>query len=406
MQIIDSVWLKEIVYTIVSDIKKATTMNADDAWNMFCQEETLSNQMNGWLAPEKELVRCGRETESQDVTDSELPAPECSPIYISTKTKIGYLNQSVPLEDMFWAIPVLPSYAVPDIGIVKKEMKFKTTTKSALDKLLSKVDAIEKGPLVQQSVKTHLDEDGSIAFKDIRKVSVGICKKQMTSFRSKVKGAFFNCFAIILRLKWEGEFREMHIKVFNTGKLEIPGIPGVNTNEFLKAVLDCLVLCLKPVSQSLGLEVPIDYRHEYNETVLTNSNFSANYLVDREKLTQVLRQHYRILTTYDPCSYPGVQSKFYYVESRAVQDGRPLTESEANEPHIVVPVMVFRTGSVLIVGKFDDDVLMWVYDFMKDVLRNQYAVIQSGLSMEEPTTAEVQTRKTKKRFIKVLVKCG
>ena len=107
-----------------------------------------------------------------------------------------------------------------------------------------------------------------------------------------------------------------------------------------------------------------------------------------------------------PCSYPGVQSKFYYVESRAVQDGRPLTESEANEPHIVVPVMVFRTGSVLIVGKFDDDVLMWVYDFMKDVLRNQYAVIQSGLSMEEPTSAEVQTRKTKKRFIKVLVKCG
>ena len=50
--------------------------------------------------------------------------------------------------------------------------------------------------------------------------------------------------------------------------------------------------------------------------------------------------------------------------------------------------------------------LMWVYDFMKDVLRNQYAVIQSGLSMEEPTSAEVQTRKTKKRFIKVLVKCG
>ena len=155
----------------------------------------------------------------------------------------------------------MPSYAVPDIGIVKKEIKFKTTTKSALDKLLGfKVDAIEKGLLVQQSVKTHLDEDGSIAFKDIRKVSVGICKKQMTSFRSKVKGAFFNCFAIILRLKWEGEFREMHIKVFNTGKLEIPGIPGVNTNEFLKAVLDCLVLCLKPVSQSLGLEVPIDYR--------------------------------------------------------------------------------------------------------------------------------------------------
>jgi hypothetical protein len=68
--------------------------------------------------------------------------------------------------------------------------------------------------------------------------------------------------------------------------------------------------------------------------------------------------------------------------------------------------MVFRTGSVLIVGKFDDDVLMWVYDFMKDVLRDQYAVIQSGFAVEEKPETEVQTRKTKKRFIKVMVKCG
>lgn len=381
-------------------------MNADDAWNMFCQEEMLSTQTNGWLAPEQELVRCGERVKHQVGSDVLESAPECSPIYVSTKTKIGYLNQSVPLEDMFWAIPVLPSYAIPKIGIVKKEMKFKTTTKSALDALLDKVSAVEEGPLVQQSVKTHLDEDGSIAFKDIRKVSVGICKKQMTSFRSKVKGAFFNCFAIILRLKWEGDFREMHIKVFNTGKLEIPGIPGVNTDAFLRAVLDCLVLCLEPVSKSLNLETPIDYRREYNETVLTNSNFSANYLVDREKLTQVLRQQYRILTTYDPCSYPGVQSKFYYVESRAVQDGRPPSESEANLPYIAVPVMVFRTGSVLIVGKFDDDVLFWVYDFVKNVLRDQYALIQSGVAPEESVDSEVHSRKTKKRFIRVASKCG
>lgn len=376
-------------------------MNADDAWSMFCKEETLAKQMNGWLAPEKELVHRVPDVGVPIAEVTREQAPECSPIYVSTKTKIGYLNQSVPLEDMFWAIPVLRSYAVPEVGIVKKEMKFKTTTQEALDILLSKVANIEEGPLIQQSVKTHLDADGAIAFKDIRKVSVGICKKQMTSFRSKVKGAFFNCFAIILRLRWEGEFREMHIKVFNTGKLEIPGIPGVNTDAFLKAVLDCLITCLSPVSDTLGLTVPIDYRHDYNETVLTNSNFSANYLVDREKLTHVLRQQYRILTTYDPCSYPGVQSKFYYVESRAVQDGRPLSDAEADLPHIVVPVMVFRTGSVLIVGKFDDDVLMWVYKFVREVLKDQYAIVQSGLSSEERPNSDTHARKTKKRFIRV-----
>lgn len=368
-------------------------MNADDAWKEFCEFDDSESGVDSMIKAANDAKQIKQDE-----------APECSPIYISTKTKIGYLNQSIPLEDMFWAIDVLPSYATPSVGIVKKEMKFKNVSKDALDALISKIDNIPSGPYVQQNVKTHMETDGTMKFKDIRKVSVGLCKKQMTSFRSKVKGAFFNCFAIILRLEWEGQFKEMHIKVFNTGKLEIPGIPGVNTDKFMDAVLSCLVKCLTPISDKLGLKVPIDYRHDYNETVLTNSNFTANYLVDRERLTHILRQHYRILTTYDPCSYPGIQSKFYYVGSREYQDGRPLTEDETrmNERFIIVPVMIFRTGSVLIVGKFDDDVLMWVYDFIKSVLKEQYNNIQVGRQIEE-TTTDVQPRKSKKRFISINV---
>lgn len=363
-------------------------MNADEAWQEFCQDE--DEHTNKHLARKPEL--------------SKDQAPECSPIYISTKTKIGYLNQAIPLEEMFWAIDVVRSYALPVTGIVKKEMKFKTTSKEALKVLCDKVDAIAPGPFVQQSVKTHVDGDSAaMKFKDIRKVSVGLCRKQMKSFRSKAKGAFFNCFAVILRLKWEGQFKEMHVKVFNTGKLEIPGIPGTNTDLFLTTVLDNLVQALAPISEKLQLPLPLDYRRDYNETVLTNSNFTANYLIDREKLTHILRQKYRILTTYDPCSYPGVQSKFFFVSSREAQDGRPLTsvELEMEVPHIVVPVMVFRTGSVLIVGKFDDDVLFWVYDFVRTVLQEEFATIQAG-EIDTEQAENMPVRKNKKRFINVL----
>lgn len=366
-------------------------MAADDAWEEFCDADETACAFTA--LPKKENIR--------DFIDK---APECSPIYISTKTKIGYLNQHIPLEDIFWAINVLESYSTPTIGIIKKEMKFKTTNKEDLDALLEKIKQIPSGPYIQQSIKTHMDGDTNMKFKDIRKVSIGLCKKQLASFRTKVKGAFFNCFAIILRLRWEGQFKEMHIKVFNTGKLEIPGIPGVNTDNFLKAVLDCLVECLRPISKTLSLEKELDYIHDYNETVLTNSNFSANYLVDRERLTHIFRQKYRILTTYDPCSYPGVQSKFYYVETRDEQNGKPLTEHEVENKvkHIVVPVMVFRTGSVLIVGKFDDDVLMWVYDFIKNLLKEEYCNIQTGIKNEEEVNI-LQTRKSKKRFITINV---
>ena len=38
---------------------------------------------------------------------SEKDIPKSSEIYISTKTKIAYLNNPINLKDMFWIIPVL-----------------------------------------------------------------------------------------------------------------------------------------------------------------------------------------------------------------------------------------------------------------------------------------------------------
>ena len=37
-----------------------------------------------------------------------------------------------------------------------------------------------------------------------------------------------------------------------------------------------------------------------------------------------------------------------------------------------VSFMIFRTGSVLIVGKCDENVLMLIYEFLKVILNNEY----------------------------------
>jgi hypothetical protein len=34
--------------------------------------------------------------------------------------------------------------------------------------------------------------------------------------------------------------------------------------------------------------------------------------------------------------------------------------------------MIFRTGSVLIVGKCDENVLLLIYEFLKNILRTEY----------------------------------
>ena len=48
--------------------------------------------------------------------------PECSKIYISTKTKIAFLNTGINLSDMFWKIPVI-LYETPKEGVIKKQIK-------------------------------------------------------------------------------------------------------------------------------------------------------------------------------------------------------------------------------------------------------------------------------------------
>ena len=61
-------------------------------------------------------------------------------------------------------------------------------------------------------------------FKDVRKINIGITKKDITSYRSKLKSALYNCFVRILRIFFKEQLKEIHVKIFKTGKMEIHGI--------------------------------------------------------------------------------------------------------------------------------------------------------------------------------------
>ena len=62
------------------------------------------------------------------------------------------------------------------------------------------------------------------------------------TYRSKKKQAFYNCFVMILRIKIDDIFKEFHIKVFNTGKLEIP---GVQNDSMFELVLQNIISILQ-----------------------------------------------------------------------------------------------------------------------------------------------------------------
>ena len=290
---------------------------------------------------------------------------------------------------LFWQVPVIP-YAKPCNGVVKKQIKFNTSTPEEL-KFIQ--DKLQYETYFEEHVITHIDNPtGRIKFKDTRKLTIGISKKDLLSYRCKKKSAFYNCFVLILRTKIADSFKEFHVKVFNTGKLEIP---GVQSETAFYIILNQVIQTLQPyVEQTLG------YKENTNETVLINSNFNCGFFINREVLYEILKFKYNIQSIYDPCSYPGIQCKFYYNPDVGIQNGCQISEENKHLYNDVkeVSFMIFRTGSVLIVGRCDENVLMIIYDFLKIILNNEYKNICQKVSKNcDENTPIVKDKKKKLR---------
>lgn len=369
----------------------ALVSNIDDEWSSF-----LSNNYDNDHLSDDELIN---DEEIEEVITNKIHSnnfnekdvPEPTPIYISTKSKIAYLDKPIDLK-IFWDIPVI-TYGSPVDGVVKKQIKINSKT---IEELNSIQEKLKKELHYDQHIMSHIDNpNGRIKFKDIRKISIGISKKDIMSYRSKKKQAFYNCFVMIIRLKIDSLFREFHIKVFNTGKLEIP---GVQNDMMFEMVLNKILCILQPHS-----EEQLSYK-KTSDTVLINSNFNCGFYIDREALYDILKYKYNIQAIYDPCSYPGIQCKFYYNKDGGIQNGVHITKDNKMSFENVTEVsfMIFRTGSVLIVGMCDEYVLVEIYEFLKNLLKNEFTNICQKIIYSTNPINKNKKKKIRRKTITIM----
>ena len=311
----------------------------DDEWDRYCNDDENDNVFDNVSSIDKE---------------QSLTVPICQDLYISTTTKVLYLNNPIDIDNIFWKLPIT-NYGVPEAGIVKKQMKIVSKTPEDYEKYKQHISKClyYKEHIIKQ---IHNPTARRLKFKDERKITVGISKKDIMNCRGKVKNAFYNCFAIILRMKYNNVFKEIHVKVFNTGKLEIPGILN---DELLEDIKQMIINLIQPYIDTKLCYVNVDS----DENVLINSNFNCGYFINRDKLYSILKSNkYQLETAYDPCSYPGVKCKFYYnnkedfdIEKQKglIHDSdrnMKLSELDDYKKYTEISFMIFRTGSVLIVG--------------------------------------------------------
>lgn len=336
--------------------------------------------------------------------------PQCRDLYISTKTKKPFLNidDKINILTLFWKIPVI-EYWTPIEGIVKKQMKIvcKTEAETAeLEQRRTTEYYFKDKKIVKQTENTNR----KTKYKDERKISVGLNTKDVMNCRGKESGgAMYNCIALTIRFKnANNTFIEIHVKIFNTGKLEIPGILDATLYERIK------VFILQVLSHHFLPHV-LDFRAPTSENVIINSNFYVGFNINRDVLHGILRsEKYKIDTIYDSCTYPAVKSKFYFCNSlgfdpvlqRGIiqQEDRALKTKDimVSDKYTKVSFMVFRTGSCLIVGNCTEEVLMFVYEFVKKVLTDEYEKIYVDGGEETPESKKAQ-KKTKLRKRKMMV---
>jgi len=377
-------------------------MSIDDEWKNYLKN--ISNEEAGIICEVPTKSSC----KQLPTVGKELVPPVCEDLYISTQTKVLFLNQEIDTHHIFWQIPIT-EYWKPVECIVKKQMKIVSKSKEEFEEYQQKLVNI---PYYIENVINQIDNPTAIRikFKDERKITIGISKKDIMNCRGKVKHAFYNCFAVIFRfmdVDKKGDtpcFREIHVKIFNTGKLEIPGV--LNTR-ILEKVKQMILQYIGPYTKQ-----PLAFKEgETNQqNVLINSNFNCGYFINREKLYEILKIKYEMETAFDPCSYPGIKCKFYFNHENGfdanLQKGQiqlsdrrmKMNELIANKKYTEISFMIFRTGSCLIVGNCDELVLRFVYHFIKRILYEEYAII---CVFNELGNEKIKKTKLRKRIIYV-----
>ena len=337
-----------------------------------------------------------------DITFISPDNVKCSELYISTKTKVLFLNRHVEIAKIFWEIPIL-EYWRQAPGVIKKQMKISSNNHEERDRLNER---LVNTAYYTETIIKQIDnpEARRIKFKDERKITIGMSRKDIVNARGKVKNAFYNCFAMTLRFRYNGIFKEIHVKVFNTGKLEIPGILN---SDFLDIVKEMTLSILQPL-----MSEPLSFTDNNNQdSVLINSNFNCGYFINRDKLHAILRSDkYGIESAYDPCSYPGVKCKYYFnndigfdseKQNGKIQSGdrgMKMSELTDNKKYTEVSFMIFRTGSGLIVGNCSDAILYYVFNFIKSIMTAEYKNIRVE---SDNVVTKIKIVRIRKRSIRI-----
>ncbi len=255
-----------------------------------------------------------------------------TPLRISTNTATGNIGGPLKLDVLFEQLPlVLIPFGYPEEGILKMEHKDKR---------------------------------------------VGASQKDMLTKKKVAKKTFFNQSTLVVRKRREDDpnvFKEVNIKLFANGGIQMTGITGLSFGEtVLKWLLPILSSLPKAVSDN-KLEI------KTLKLQLINSDYHVNGNINRDALHNILSDDYHLFSSFEKLIHQGVNVKYYYNKAKAADTPQgicmcpnPCTgtgEGESIGDCKKITVLAFQTGDIIVTGARRKEQLEEAYGYMNTILK-------------------------------------
>lgn len=203
---------------------------------------------------------------------------------------------------------------------------------------------------------------------------IGAATRDLLTKKKAAKKTFFNQSTLVVRkrrLEDPSLFKEVNIKLFANGGIQMTGITGL---EFGRVVLDWLLPILSALPEGMS-ELPLFVKQL--KIQLINSDYHVNGHIHRDNLHQIMTQRYGMFSSLEKLIHQGVNIKYYYNTSRTY--GRPgicncekpcqgQGEGDAPGQCKKITVLAFQTGDIIVTGARKKEQLDEAYGFMNEVL--------------------------------------
>lgn len=258
-------------------------------------------------------------------------AVEFTPLRISTNTATGNIGGPLKLDVLFEQLPLLLiPFGYPEEGVLKMEHKDKR---------------------------------------------IGASQKDMLTKKKVAKKTFFNQSTLVVRKRREENpniFKEVNIKLFANGGIQMTGITGITFGEtVLKWLLPILSALPKPISDS-KLEI------KTLKLQLINSDYHVNGNINRDTLHNILSEDYHLFSSFEKLIHQGVNVKYYYNKAHAVDTQRGVCmcpnpcpgtgDGEAIGDCKKITILAFQTGDIIVTGARRKEQLDEAYSYMNIIL--------------------------------------